>query len=95
MFGNCFNSNIGSPVDEGGPPRVSIGKLCLSRGRYSKKILSISFLSCICKSFSLSSKYYSKGSVGGTAIEARPIISSLLGNSSSRCCLLNLEKLNS
>ena len=31
--------------------------------------------------------YYSKGSAGGTAIEARPIISSLLGNYLSWGCL--------
>ena len=43
MSGNCFNSNTGSPLGGGGPPRVSIGKLCLSRGRCSKKILCISF----------------------------------------------------
>ena len=43
MSGNCFNSNIGSPLGGGRPPRVSIGKLCLSRGRCSKKILSIPF----------------------------------------------------
>ena len=43
MSGNCFNSNTGSPLGGGGPLRVTIGKLCLSRGRCSKKILSISF----------------------------------------------------
>ena len=79
--GNCFNSNTGSPLGGGEPSKVSIGKFYLSRGCCSKKILSISFLSCICKSFSWSSKYCSKGSVGGTIIEAIPIISSLLGKS--------------
>ena len=41
------------------------------------------------------SKYCSKGSLGGTATEARPIISSLLGNSLSWGCLRNLVKLKS
>ena len=38
MSGSCFNSNIGSPLGRGGPPRVSIGKLCLSSGCYSKRL---------------------------------------------------------
>ena len=79
MSGNCFNSNTGSPLGGGGPLRVSIGKFCLRRGYCSKNILSISFLSWKCISFSWSSEYCSSGSVGGTKIEARPIVSSLLG----------------
>src|SRR4051812_1379935 len=78
---------MGSPLGGGGSPRISKGKLCFKIGPCLKNTSSISLLSFINISFSWSSKYCSKGSLGGTTIEARPIISSLLGNSLSWGCV--------
>ncbi|KAI5014319.1 hypothetical protein ZWY2020_055709, partial [Hordeum vulgare] len=78
VSGNCLSSNTGSPFGGGGSPSSSTDRLFLRIGYCSKTTLSISSLSSICISFSCSSKYCSKGSVGGTTIEAKAIVSSLL-----------------
>src|SRR4051812_8496367 len=77
-------------------PKGSTGRLRFRIADCLKNMSSSSFLSCVCISFSWSSRYCCKGSLGGIAMEAiSSIILSLLDKSVPRGCLENLENLNS
>src|ERR1041385_8891091 len=93
VSGRGLRSNTGSSFGLDRIPKGSTGRLCFRIAGCLKKISSISFLSCIWVSFSWSSMYCCKGSLGGIAIEAiLSIILSSLGDSVPRGTLEILEK---
>src|SRR4051812_441705 len=89
-------TNTGSSFGCATITKGSTGRLCFRIAVCLVNISSTTFISCICMSFSWSSIYLCKGSLGGITIEEIfSIILSSLSKSVPRGCLENLEKLNS